>query len=81
MKLRVLFFSVLRDITSQEEIAVTLPAEATVTTLLQELYRRWPKLQEWEPSLLIAIDQTYARREDPLPEGAEVAIMPPVQGG
>ena len=81
MKVRVLFFSVLRDITSIQEAEIILPAGATVATLLEQLFAQWPALRAWDESLLVAVDQTYARRADPLHEGAEAAVMPPVQGG
>ena len=82
MRIQLLFFSVLRDITHTAEEDCTLPAEVTtVDQLLQHLYARWPELQRWDGSLLVAVDQVYARRSDLLSAGAEVAIMPPVQGG
>lgn len=82
MKLRVLFFSVLRDITHTGETEIHLPNErATVTDLLDYLFTLWPPLRAWDRSLLIAIDQVYAKRHEPLHDNAEVAIMPPVQGG
>ena len=81
MKLRVLFFSVLRDITGTDEITLEVPAGATMGDLLTQIESRWPKLREWQNSLLLALDQTYVKRDEPLHEGAEVAIMPPVQGG
>jgi molybdopterin converting factor small subunit len=78
---RVLFFSVLRDITHAEEVAMQTTPAATVASLLEECFFRWPKLRDWDASLLIAVDQSYAKRDTPLHDGAEVAIMPPVQGG
>ena len=82
MKVRVLFFSVLRDITAASEVAVDLRAEKPfVSELLEHLFERWPRLREWDRSLLVAVDQAYARRDTELCEGSEVAIMPPVQGG
>ena len=82
MKLRVLFFSVLRDITGAGEIVIELEGgQSTVADLLDHLYQRWPRLRDWDRSLLIAVDQVYARRDEPLHDNAEVAIMPPVQGG
>ena len=81
MTLRLLFFSVLRDITGIEETAWPIPSGSTVADLLQSLYTRWPALGEWDSSLLIAVDQTYVKRSEPLHENCEVAIMPPVQGG
>ena len=81
MKLHLLFFSVLQDITGTAELPWTCTPGAQVKDLLGTLYERWPKLRDWDSSLLVAIDQTYVKREAPLTDGAEVAIMPPVQGG
>lgn len=81
MNLRVLFFSVLRDVTGRDEIALTCDGGETVADLLTMLYARWPQLEKWDGSLLIAMDQHYVKRDAVLHEGAEVAIMPPVQGG
>lgn len=82
MKVRVLFFSVLRDITGMDEIEWELSANtASLAGLLTEIEARWPKLRDWGGSMLLAVDQTYVRRDAPLHDGAEVALMPPVQGG
>ena len=81
MTVRVLFFSLLRDIVGADEVSILLKPDAVVKDLLSEVFSRWPKLQEWDQSLLIAIDQTYVKRDATLHENAEVAIMPPVQGG
>lgn len=81
MKLRLLFFSVLRDITGTDEIVLELPAGSTMADLLLQVESRWPKLRDWQNSLLLALDQTYVKRDTVLHDGAEVAIMPPVQGG
>jgi molybdopterin converting factor small subunit len=82
MKARVLFFSVLQDIAGKGDHLIELPGgEGRVGDLLAAVFEKWPALREWDPSLLIAVNHAYARRDDPLPDGAEVAIMPPVQGG
>lgn len=83
--LRLLFFSSLRDVTGTEEIDWPWPPRGggaqTVAALLAGLYDRWPALAAWDARLLVAVDLTYARREDLLRPGQEVALMPPVQGG
>ena len=81
MTVRVLFFSVLRDITGAEEVSFDVPHGESIAGLLTALFAKWPALQKWDQSLLIAVDQTYAKRDAGLHENAEVAIMPPVQGG
>lgn len=81
MTVRVLFFSVLRDITGAEELLVQTSSSANVAALLEECFTRWPGLRDWNASLLVAVDQCYAKRDTALHENAEVALMPPVQGG
>lgn len=81
MNVRLLFFSLLRDITGLDEMAWTCSPDSQVRDLLEPIYQRWPLLRAWDSSLLIAVDQTYVKRDAPLHEGCEVAIMPPVQGG
>jgi molybdopterin converting factor small subunit len=62
-------------------MALELPAGSTMADLLLQIEARWPKLRGWENSLLLALDQTYVKRDALLHDGGEVAIMPPVQGG
>lgn len=81
MSVRLLFFSVLRDITGLEEASWPFISDMQVKDLLEQLYQRWPKLRDWDRSLLIAVDQTYVKRDEHLQQGSEVALMPPVQGG
>ncbi|TDU81420.1 molybdopterin synthase catalytic subunit [Prosthecobacter fusiformis] len=81
MTVRLLFFSVLKDLTGIDETTRSLPSGATVADLLVDLYAQWPALSEWDSSLLTAVDQTYVKRSEPLHENCEVALMPPVQGG
>ena len=81
MTVRVLFFSVLQDLTGTGEVALECPAGSTMADLLEIAYQRWPRLRDWDRSLLLALDQTYVKRDAALTDGAEVAIMPPVQGG
>lgn len=78
---RVLFFSLLQDLTGCAELEVT-GAPATVGELLErDLYGRWPALREWDAALLLALDHAYVRLDAALHEGFELALMPPVQGG
>ncbi|WP_166442776.1 MoaD/ThiS family protein [Phragmitibacter flavus] len=81
MKVNVLFFSVLKDLTGTAETPWPIQPGTTLNHLLEELYQHWPALKEWDQSLLLAINQEYSPRETLLPNHAEIAIMPPVQGG
>ena len=82
MKVRVLFFSLLRDISGAEEIDFPISSEEiTVESLLDQLFAKYDGLKEWNDKLLIAVNCEYANRSDTIKAGDEVAIMPPVQGG
>jgi MoaD family protein len=81
MTVRVLLFSVLRDVAGAGEVDFETKRDARISDLLDGVFARWPKLKDWDASLLVAVDQNYVKLDAPLHEGAEVAIMPPVQGG
>lgn len=81
MNVRVLLFGPLTGLAGPGPHALTLSPGATVQQLLDVLFEKWPTLSQWDPSLLIAINLAYAQRTDLIPAGAEIALMPPVQGG
>jgi MoaE-MoaD fusion protein len=78
----VLYFAAARERAgvSQEQLSA-LPAPGTVRALLEVLGERHPALRPLFPHLRVAVDQTFAQLEDVVPEGAEVALIPPVAGG
>jgi molybdopterin converting factor small subunit len=81
MKVRILFFSILQDITGTAELNWELPAGSTLGELTEQLFAQWPGLRAWQSSLLLAIDHDYSPLTAVLTPNCEVAIMPPVQGG
>ena len=83
MTVRLLFFSSLQDLVGAPEIERTLSAdrEWTLGALLETLYEEFPTLRDWDGRLLLAIDQVWADRGQVITDQAEIAIMPPVQGG
>ena len=81
MEVRVLFFGQLVDVTGCGEATFSLPDDHSLEALAKVLFARWPGLAGWESSLLWAINMQYARPGEIIPAGAEVAVMPPVQGG
>ena len=82
MTVKILFFSLLRDVVGADEIDWELPEGGlTVSELLGQLYGRWPALQAWDSKILVALDLDYVGRDALVSAGQEVAVMPPVQGG
>jgi len=81
MRVTVLLFARLRDITGASELARDLPAGATIGAVWQELVREHPALAPYERSISSAVNTDYARTDRVLSEGDEVAFLPPVSGG
>ena len=81
MTVRVLFFGQLVDVTGCSETMISLTEVHSLEALANLLMERWPGLARWEHSLLWAINMQFARRSEIIPAEAEVAVMPPVQGG
>ncbi len=79
MRVRVLFFGVLRDSMGVAERELELETGATVQEVVERC-RAGAEGGVWE-ALAIAVNQEYARRERVLAEGDEVALLPPVSGG
>ena len=81
MKIRVEFYSQLRDLAGTSELNVDLPAEATVADLLEKLYKKAPALRSRDKSILVGAGVEFVDRNYKLKAGDEISIMPPVQGG
>ena len=80
--LKLLFFGHLPDLTGTGEIDwPQSEGMLTAGALLEQLYLRWPELRAHDASLRVAVNLDYVDREAVIPPGAEVAVMPPVQGG
>jgi molybdopterin synthase catalytic subunit len=78
--IKVLYFAVAREAAGLEE--ESLPGDAaTVAALRAALAGRHPALARILPRCRIAVDQSFAADGDPVPDGAEVAVIPPVSGG
>jgi molybdopterin converting factor small subunit len=41
----------------------------------------YPALKPFVENLMYAVNEEYARPETPVPEGATLALIPPVSGG
>jgi molybdopterin converting factor small subunit len=81
VKIRVQFFSRLRDLTGKAEIDLEVPQGTTAAGLLEKLYCNMPALREWDKSILVAAGVEFVGRDYIVNPGDEISIMPPVQGG
>ena len=81
MHVRLLFFATLKDIVGSREIQLDVPAGSTVGDVLTHLEGSYPRMKEYRPVVLTAINEEYVERAARIEEGDEVAIFPPVSGG
>ncbi len=81
MKVRVQFYSQLREIVGVEAQDLELIEPATVSDLLQKIYETAPALRAHDRTILVGVGVEFVDRNYKLAAGDEVAIMPPVQGG
>ena len=81
MRVRVLFFGQLKDITGVTQEEAELSEGARVEDLFERYRRRFPKLGEFRSSIAASVNQEYSGWRAPLETGDEVAFLPPVSGG
>ncbi len=81
MRVRVLFFGVLKDIVGCSEDSPEIPAESTLASLFDSYAERFATLRDKRPSILFARNQEFSKPGTMLHENDEVAFLPPVSGG
>jgi MoaE-MoaD fusion protein len=81
MKVRVLYFGMLRDLSGQASEEVNLPEKSSAADLLRVVSGRNARVAELLAVCALAINQQYASSTTGLKDGDEVALMPPVSGG
>ncbi len=81
MKVRLLYFAVLRDITGQSESDLDLPEGSRPREVWQRLRASYEKLAGYEQPPMAAINESYASPDAVLHDGDELAFIPPVAGG
>lgn len=80
-RVTVRFFAAARERARVAEHRLELPGPATVEDVTKALVAAFPDLGPLMRHLRVAVDQEFADARDPVPDGAEVALIPPVAGG
>ena len=78
---KVIFFASYRERAGTKEISLDLPEGTSVLDLKSILQERFPGLINALSAALVAVNRQYSFNEDQIPDGAEVAVFPPVSGG
>jgi molybdopterin converting factor small subunit len=82
VRIRLLYFGMLKDLFGGERDTLELPPGACVADALRILRSGASNPQGgiWE-SLAVAVNREYASASTPLHEADELALLPPVSGG
>jgi len=81
MRVRVLFFGMLKEFAGRASDTLDLPEGSSVSDVLRHYESQIPRLTESLPSLALAVNQQYAGPDTKLRQDDEVALLPPVSGG
>src|SRR3954447_5928622 len=81
MRVQVLFFGQLKDLTGKAAESLSLGEPATVRDVLHHYSEKYTSLLKLSPSLALSVNQEYAAKDSPLRDGDGIALLPPVSGG
>ena len=81
MNVRAEFYSRLKEIIGASALDLSLPENATVNDLFEQLKESYPQMRDFEKSVLFGIGVEFVDPSYVLNAGDVIAIMPPVQGG
>ncbi len=81
VQITIRFFAAARERAQRSTLDLELAKGATVADLTTKLIEVVPEVGPLLPKLRIAVAEEFASPSDVIPEGAEVALIPPVAGG
>lgn len=81
MRVRLLYFAVLRDIAGTSMTELDLPAGARAADVWEQLRSRHRELASYNRPPMVAVNEEYVEPDQVLRDGDELAFIPPVAGG
>ena len=81
MRVRVLFFGILKDVVGDVPADLECPEGARMDTVFEMFAARFPALRQMARSIVAARNREFADPSALLQDGDEVAFLPPVSGG
>jgi molybdopterin converting factor subunit 1 len=81
LRIRVLFFGPVRELTGIAEEAVEIPEGATLADLFERYRTRFPQLAGFRASLVASRNEEFASWDTRLSAEDDIAFLPPVSGG
>ncbi|MGA7730855.1 MAG: molybdopterin converting factor subunit 1 [Chloroflexia bacterium] len=81
MKVKVLLFASLREAVGASQNALEIEQGASVGDVWAGMASLYPRLVPHTGTAAFAINGTYAKPDEQVNEGDEIAFLPPVSGG
>jgi molybdopterin synthase catalytic subunit/molybdopterin converting factor small subunit len=81
MRVRVLFFGMLRDLVGRPSDESEFPPGASLRDVFDAYADGHPRIRELASSIVVARNQEFAELSTSVEEGDEIAFLPPVSGG
>jgi molybdopterin converting factor subunit 1 len=81
LRLKVLFFGRLRELTGIAEESLEIRAGATLADVFDQYATRFPNLVSFRSSLVPSRNEEFAPWDSTISDGDTIAFLPPVSGG
>ena len=81
MRVRVLFFGVLKDIVGRSEESLEIEPNSTLGSVFTSYGDRYATLKDKHSSILFARNREFSGSDTVLQDNDEIAFLPPVSGG
>ena len=81
MRVTVLLFARLRELTGSPRLVRDVPEGATVEAVWGAVAAEFPAARPYRASVSAAVNADFAPFSAPVADGDEVAFLPPVSGG
>jgi molybdopterin synthase catalytic subunit len=81
VRVKVLFFGLLKDIVGLSEDHIEVAEGARVESVFLRYAGKFPRLTDLESSIVLACNQEFCDRTAAVRDGDEIAFLPPVSGG
>ena len=78
---KILFFATLREKTGVRETIVEIQTGTNISDIKALVLEMYPNLKSNMDTIIVAMNHEFAFDENLVPDGAEIAVFPPVSGG
>src|SRR5271154_423302 len=81
VRVKVLFFGMLKDIVGRAEDHIEVADDSRLESVFASYAHQFPRLTALESSIVLACNHEFCDRSAAIREGDEIAFLPPVSGG